>query len=476
MNIVFAASEAAPFVKTGGLGDVARALPFTLSSDLKQNVTLVLPFYRSIRQNETVKTEEIARFSTLLGWRNQETAVFRVKSRKKKLSVLLIDCPAYFDRERPYGYPDDGERFAFFSKAVLETLVRLDIRADIIHCNDWQTALIPTLLHAFYAKTLPGVKTVFTIHNIEYQGWVHPYFLGDVLGLDGSYNDLFQIGDGHNFLKSAILSSDSVTTVSRTYAKEILEPYYAHGLDGVIRENARKLSGIVNGIDTEENDPMRDPNLAVPYGVLDYAAGKKACKEALQKEVGLPLKKDAPLIGMVSRLVAHKGLDLLCEALDEILQKDVQIVILGTGEKEFENRLTNFACRYAGRFALCLRFSGALASRIYAGSDLYLMPSKSEPCGLSQLIAERYGSLPVVHETGGLKDTVEPFDPTTGKGCGFTFYDFNRQELVGAVDRAVTLYREKPLLFAQAVKNAMTADLSWKKSAAEYLSLYESLL
>ncbi|MBP5289592.1 MAG: glycogen synthase [Clostridia bacterium] len=476
MKIVFAASEAAPFIKTGGLGDVAQALPLALSRFPHTEVLLFLPYYGKIKEDPSIKTERIAAFDMSLSWRTEYVGLYRLVSRKRKERVFFIDNEAYFKRDQIYGEPDDGERFAFFSKAILESLTRLREKPDVIHCNDWQTALIPVLLHAFYQEELGDAKTVFTIHNIEYQGWVHPYFLGDVLGLSDKYNNSFQLGDGHNFMKNAILNCDALTTVSRTYARQICDPAFGSGLDRVISDHAFKLSGIVNGIDPLENDPARDPYLAASYSARDFEAGKAADKAALQKELALPVRRDVPVIGMVSRLVSHKGFDLFCDALGELMNWDVQFVILGTGEAGFENALRQAASVRPDRVSAQIRFSKELASRVYAGCDLFLMPSRSEPCGLSQLIAMRYGTIPVVHETGGLKDTVLPFRADTGEGYGFTFRDFSREGLLDALRRALTLFGTDKALWKRAVKNCMTADLSWKEPANEYLSLYERLI
>ena len=475
MKIVFAASEAAPYIKTGGLGDVAQALPLVLSREPNEEVLLFLPYYGQIKRSGKFEVEKVAEFEMPLSWRRLYVGLYRVKSRRRKLRVYLIDNEQYFDRSTVYGCDDDGERFAFYSKAILESLLVLGEKPDVIHCNDWQTALLPILLHAFYQDELGLAKTVFTIHNIEYQGWTHPYFLGEVLGLPNEYDSVLHFRDGLNFMKGAILSCDALTTVSRTYAQEICNPYYAHGLSDIIREHAFKLSGIVNGIDLESNDPKTDPNLPVNYDVKSWAEGKAACKEALQKELGLAVRPDVPLIGMVSRLVSHKGLDLLCEAIDELMNWDVQIVILGTGDHDYENFFYNRAQAHPDRFSMNLRFGLDLSSRIYAGSDLFLMSSKSEPCGLSQLLAMHYGTIPIVHETGGLKDTVIPFNPETGEGYGFTFQTFWKDDMLYALRRALEVYGGDPEAFRKAVHNCMSADFSWSKPAKEYLELYRRI-
>ncbi len=475
MKIAFAASEAWPFVKTGGLGDVAEALPAELSRYKNNRITVFLPYYKSIKQDPGVVTEQVATFETPLSWRRSYVGLYRLKSRRRKLRIYFIDNEQYFSRDRVYGEPDDGERFAFFSRAVLESLSVLGETPDIIHCNDWQTALIPTLLHAFYEDTLGGAKTVFTIHNIEYQGWADRYFLSEVLGLPDGYESRFEFMGSVNFLKSAVLASDAVTTVSRTYADEICYPYFAHGLSDIMKEHAFKSSGIINGINTELYSPETDKNLFKNYDKASFKKGKAACKAALQSELGLPVRADCALVGLVSRLVGHKGLDILCDAIDKIMERDVQLVILGTGDPFYEKRLSEAAARYPDRLSLNLGFSGALASRVYAAADIYLMPSRSEPCGLSQLLAMRYGAVPVVHETGGLKDTVIPFDAVTGEGLGFTFGSFTAEDMLDALYRALRIYEEDKQLWQRAVYNGMSADFSWKRSALEYMALYQKL-
>lgn len=475
MKIVFAASEAAPYIKTGGLGDVAQALPAALSDYADNEVLIILPYYGKIKDNASIAAEYVGYFYTDLSWRHQYVGLYRVQTERPNLRVFLLDNEQYFKRDGGiYGHHDDGERFAFFSKAILDALVYLGEEPDIIHCNDWQTGLLPIFLHAFYQETLGRAKTVFTIHNIEYQGWAHPYFLGDGLGLSGDYENTLTYEGSLNFMKGAILTCDALTTVSRTYAQEIRYPYFAHGLAPVIDEHAFKIHGIVNGIDMAGNNPATDRAISVHYTASDRA-GKAECKAQLQKQLGLPVRADVAMIGMVTRLVSHKGLDILCAVAEELMNWDIQLVILGTGDTEYEARLKDIADRHTDKFSLNLCFSGALASQIYAAGDLYLMPSKSEPCGLSQLIAMRYGTVPVVHETGGLKDTVIPFNPQTGEGFGFTFQSFNGQDMLDALRRALSVYGGDPAAWEKVMVNGMTADLSWKVPAAEYMALYEQL-
>ncbi len=475
MKIVFAASEAAPFIKTGGLGDVAGALPAALSEYKGNEILLFVPYYASVKNDASLNVERVAELETDLSWRKAYVGLWHLKSKKRKLQVYFIDNEYYFSRGKVYGEYDDGERFAFFSKAILESLVYLKQTPDIIHCNDWQTALIPALMHAFYGDKFTDTKTVFTIHNIEYQGWAHPYFLGDVLGLGGHYEGTFTYNGSINFVKGAILTCDALTAVSRTYAREICYPYFAHGLSPIIGGHAFKLSGIVNGIDTVSNAPETDESLPQNYTAQTYQEGKAACKAALQRELGLPEKHDTPMIGLVSRLVGHKGLDIICAAIDKMLDADIQFVIVGTGDADYENRLSEAAKRYPDKMSLNLCFSKSLASKVYAASDIYLMPSKSEPCGLSQLLAMHYGSVPVVHETGGLKDTVVPFNPETGEGLGFTFQTFTADDMLAAIARAMSVYTTDKGAWNKAIYNGMTADFTWKNSANEYMELYEKI-
>ncbi len=475
MKIVFAASEAAPFIKTGGLGDVAGALPPALSEYKGNEILLFIPYYKSIKNDATIEVERVAEFETDLSWRKAYVGLMRLKSRRRKFQVYFIDNEYYFCRDKVYGELDDGERFAFFSKAILESLVYMKQTPDIIHCNDWQTALIPAMLHAFYNDKLGDVRTVFTIHNIEYQGWAHPYFLGDVLGLGSGYEGTFTYNGSINFVKGAVLTCDALTTVSRTYAKEICYPYFAHGLSPIIEEHAFKLSGIVNGIDTVSNAPETDSALRQNYTADTVREGKAANKAALQRDLGLPEMPDTPMIGLVSRLVGHKGLDIICAGIDEIMSADVQFVIIGTGDSCYEEKLREAAARYPDKISLNLCFDKKLASKVYAASDIYLMPSKSEPCGLSQLLAMHYGAVPVVHETGGLKDTVIPFNIETGEGLGFTFQSFTKENMLAAIFRALSVYTNDKDAWNKAIYNGMIADFTWKNSAKEYMELYEKI-
>ena len=472
MKIVFAAAEAAPFIKTGGLGDVAEALPSTLSKVKDNEIYLFLPYYSKIKYNENIKTEFVTSFSVDLSWRRQHCGVFKYKSKRQKLQVFFIDNEYYFNRANIYGEADDGERFAYFSKAILETVKRLNLNPDIIHCNDWQTALVPVFLHAFYHKELGNAKTVFTIHNIEYQGKCDPYFIGDTLGLYPEYESTLMYDNCVNFLKAAILKADAVTTVSESYMKELSYPYYSHGLSAVINEHLFKSCGIVNGINTEIFNPETDKDIYENYNKDSVFELKVKNKTALQKELGLKVDENIPMIGMVSRLVSHKGLDLIEAKLNELLSKNIQLVILGTGDKKYEEALKKVASKNKDKMSLNLVFNLKLASKIYAASDMYLMPSKSEPCGLSQLIAMRYGTIPIVNAVGGLKDTVIPFNIETKEGNGFNFQSYNADDMLGAINRALELYFNNKPIFNKVITNAISGDFSWKNSANKYMDLY----
>ena len=424
MKIAILASEGAPYIKSGGLGDVMEALPSALARIPGNQVVLLLPYYQKIKNNPAFPVRLVCQFHTALGWRQQYAGILQLQGRTDGVQVYFIDNLYYFGGRTGaiYGDGDDSERFAYFSKAALDTLIALDFIPDVIQCNDWQTAAVPLFLKAQYTPLFPNTKCVLTIHNIEYQGWAHPEFFDDVLALPWEYRCRLEMSNSLNMLKGAIETADFVTTVSETYAKELMYPYYAHGLDSVLAGNSGKLTGITNGIDTNTFNPGTDPALPAHYDADSFCKGKAACKAALQQEVGLPVKADIPLMVMVTRLVGHKGLDLLCHIIRQLLwEEDAQLLILGTGESHFETFFRELAQEFPDRVAAKITFDLGLASRIYAGGDIYLMPSKSEPCGLSQMNAMRYGTVPVVHTTGGLKDTVPSADETGSKGLGFTF-------------------------------------------------------
>lgn len=475
MNVVFASAEAAPFVKTGGLGDVAGSLPAALQK-AGANVIVMVPLYGTISDEYKNKMEHVAEFYVSLGWRNEYCGLERLVH--NGVTYLFVDNKRYFDRDYPYGFFDDGERFAFFSKAITESLQYLPdgFRPDILHCNDWHTALAPVFLREFY-QGMPlyeNVSTIFSIHNIAFQGQFSAKVLEDICGLAHIPAAAFQLTCGHdavNFMQGALNYSDAITTVSPTYAGEIQTPAYGEHLDGVLRRRREALQGIVNGIDTDHFNPETDPAIAQNFSVSDRS-GKAICKAELQEELGLTVRDDQPLMTMVTRLTRQKGMDLVTYALDRILSNGVQVAVLGTGDYEYENALRYFASKYPGQMAARIQFDPALSQRMYAGSDMFLMPSLFEPCGLSQMIAMRYGTLPVVRETGGLKDTVIPYNYETGEGTGFSFANFNGDEMGDAVFRGARLFWDNHDAWNNVVTQAMNQDFSWTRSASKYMDLY----
>ena len=475
MRVLFAASECAPFLKSGGLGDVIEALPLRLAKEDGVEVSVVLPLYKSIKENASLGLRFLTSFSLSSPLRESYAGVFTLSV--GKVNYFFIDNEYYFYRDgTPYGHGDDGERFVFFSRALLECFRHIGYYPDIIHLNDWQTAAVPALLKAFY-KDFPAyrrIRTLFTIHNIEYQGRMPSSFLGSAMGLPSPLHAVMCYEGSVNLMKSAIVLSDHVSTVSRTYAEELRFAYFSHGLDPIIKEHEYKLSGIVNGINTAVFDPRTDPDLPAPFSHEDMR-GKEICKGFLQRELGLPVRKDVPLIAMITRLVPHKGLDLVECVLDDILARGVQLVILGTGDARYEDAFRFAEYTHPDKMKAQIRFDSALASRLYAASDLYLMPSKSEPCGLSQLIAMRYGSIPIVRETGGLFDTVPALNTETLEGRGFTFRDFNAHHMLDAIDRAVAFWHDEKKRKAHACA-LIAYNSDWEASAREYLSIYQSLL
>lgn len=481
LHIAFASAEAAPFVKTGGLGDVAGSLPHALKA-AGADVVVFVPRYDTIAQEYKDRMEHLCDFYVPLGWRNEYCGLERLNH--EGVDYLFVDNERYFSRGYPYGFFDDGERFAYFSKAIVEALQYLphtldNFTCDVLHCNDWHTAMAPVFLREFY-QALPlyqNVKTVFSIHNIAFQGQYSAKVLNDILGLAHIPAAAFQLTcgpDAVNYMQGALNYTDAITTVSPTYAEEIKTPDFGEHLDGILRRRAPILQGIVNGIDTTAFDPTTDPRIAANYSVQDRA-GKAECKARLQQELGLEVRDDRPLMVMVTRLTRQKGMDLVTYALDRILSGGVQVAILGTGDTEYENALRYFEGKYPGTMAARIQFDPALSQRMYAGADLFLMPSLFEPCGLSQMIAMRYGTLPIVRETGGLKDTVIPYNQYTGEGTGFSFTHFNGDEMADAVFRAARLFWDNRDAFNGLVENAMKADFSWKRSADAYIALYHNL-
>ena len=475
MRIALLASEGAPYIKSGGLGDVMEALPAALARIPENQVVLMLPYYKKIRENPAYEAELVAQFYVSLGWRQQYAGILKLKNRTDGVQVYFIDNLYYFgDRAGAiYGDMDDGERFAFYSKACLDALVALDFIPDVIQCNDWQTALVPTFLAAQYHPLFPGTKCMFTIHNVEYQGWADGAFFDDVLALPWQYRECLDMGGAVNVMKGAVETAHLVTTVSETYSKQLMYPYYAHGMDGILSNAAWKLTGITNGIDVNTFNPETDPALPAHYNADSFVTGKAKCKALLQQEVGLPQKPDVPLMVMVTRLAGHKGLDLLCYIARRLLwEQDCQLLILGTGEAQFEDFFRDLAKEFPNQVAAKITFDLGLASRIYAGGDIYLMPSKSEPCGLSQMNAMRYGTIPVVHATGGLKDTVPPVDESGKGGLGFTFESYNADDFYGALVRCLDLYNNERSSFQALQRTCMEQDFSWDKPAQKYMELF----
>ena len=476
MKILLAASEAAPYIKTGGLGDVIGALPKEIAKSKDTEICVFLPYYKSIKFNPDFKIEFVTCFNVMLAWRSAYVGVFKAVSRSKKLSYYFIDNEYYFNRDGAYGYYDDGERYAYFSKAVLEAIMHIGFYPDIIHCHDWQTALIPVFLKGHYndVPEYQKIKTIFTIHNIEYQGKVPEEFLKEVIGLSEDWHDVMYHKDCLNFVKSAIEISDRVSTVSETYSYEIRHAYFAHGLESVLKRNEHKVWGIVNGIDTKLYDPATDEKLYVNYAPGEYDK-KVQNKMFLQERLGLPVNPDVPMVAMVTRLVAHKGLELVEYVANEIMERDMQFVVVGTGDKRFEELFNYMAYMRPDRVSISLKFDPVLANQVYAGADMFLMPSKSEPCGLAQLIAMRYGTIPIVRETGGLCDTVPPLNTQTLEGRGFTFKGFNAHDMLGAIERSIDFYYDKEKLHKH-TENIMKYDSSWKESVIKYMELYNNTL
>ena len=475
MQIVFASAECAPFVKTGGLGDVAGSLPTALVR-AGAEVIVMVPKYATIKDEYKAQMEHFSDFYVSLGWRNEYCGLEKLEL--DGVTYMFIDNERYFARDYPYGFFDDGERFAFFSKAITESLQHLPagFECDILHCNDWQTALAPVFLREFY-QGLPlydRVKTVFSIHNVAFQGQFSDTVLEDILGvahIPAAATQLRCDSCSINYMLGALHYADAITTVSPTYAGEIQTPEFGEGLDGVLRERSYALQGILNGIDVEGFDPATDKRIAANYTV-DDRSGKAVCKAKLQEELGLEVRDDRPLMVMVTRLTRQKGLDLVMYALDRILSGGVQVAVLGTGDRDYEDGLRYFQDKYPGTMAARIEFDPALSQCMYAAADMLLMPSKFEPCGLSQIIAMRYGTLPIVRETGGLKDTVIPYNEFTGEGTGFSFSNFNGDEMGDAVFRAARLFWDNRDAWNQLVTQAMSQDFSWTRSADKYLDLY----
>lgn len=477
MNILYVTSEAVPFCKTGGLADVAGSLPQSLAAN-GDRVSVILPLYQSVADAWRDRLHFERYTYVRLAWRSLYCGLFSYE--RQGVTWYFVDNEQYFKRPELYGYYDDGERFAFFCRAVTELLPLLPEKPDVVHCNDWQTALVPIYIRdeAVREEFYKSVRTVITVHNIEYQGRYGDQVLEDVIGLDRSYLNEGMLGyyKDVNLMKGAIMASNFVTTVSPTYAQELRLPFYAHGLAGVINEQSGKLQGILNGIDTQLYDPAATSGLAANFSARSLVKGKAECKLALQRAVGLEENADVPIIACISRLVGHKGFSLVTDALHEIMAMNVQMVVLGTGDWQYEAAFREAQVQYPGRFAAQITYSAPLSTAIYAGADLFLMPSVSEPCGLSQMIAMRYGTVPVVRETGGLKDTVTPYNKFEGTGRGFTFSDINAHDMVWVLREAVDLYFNNKKAWRGIQKEDMTADFSWNSSARQYLEIYQRIL
>ncbi len=475
-KILFAASEAAPFIKSGGLGDVIGSLPKAISGK-NCEVAVVIPLHEGVPEKVRRKLVPVTNIFIPLAWRSQYCGIFKYE--EKSVTWYFIDNEYYFKRGGAlYGCYDDAERFAFFSTAVLEILPYIDYYPDVIHSHDWQTALVPIYYKLKYYMR-PGyerIKTVFTIHNIEYQGIFDREIVENVLGLpiEEFNNGFLEFGGAVNLMKAAITCSDRVTTVSPSYAEEIKTPEYAHGLHEILRYEEGKLCGIINGIDQKLYDPAKDKRIFFNYSKKDMT-GKAQNKEELQSLVNLPKNGDIPVIGMVTRLVSHKGLDLVSCVIDELLEDDVQMVIVGTGDWKYEQFLRDKQWQYPFKLSVNIAFNSELAQKIYAGSDMFLMPSKSEPCGLAQMIALRYGTIPIVRKTGGLGDSISQYDAERGEGNGFVFSEYNAHEMLGVIRAACDCYRNKEK-WAKLIENGMSVDFSWKKPAKEYNKLYDALI
>ena len=475
MKVLYAASEAVPFCKTGGLADVAGSLPPALAAQGVETA-VILPLYRRVKERFADQLTFLCYDYVDLAWRHAYCGLFSLK--KDGVTWYFLDNEQYFGRPELYGCADDGERFGFFSRAVVKMLDHLDFWPDVIHCNDWQTALIPIYLKddGVREERYRSVRTVLTIHNIEYQGRYDPYCLGGLFGLDrGWVDDGTLLLDGDlNLLKGAILTADAVNAVSPTYAQELKNPYFAHRMEGILTQCGYKLSGVLNGIDMKLYDPAADPRIAANY-TAENISGKAADKAELQKALGLRPEPETPIIAMVSRLVTHKGLDLIREVMGDIMELPVQFVLLGSGDAAYEDFFRHAAERWPERMAIRLGYDEALSMAIYAGADLFLMPSRSEPCGLSQVIAMRYGTVPIVRETGGLKDTVQPYEAWRDAGTGFTFANYSSADMLHVLREAAYLYKDYPDAFARLRRRAMERDFSWNRSAGDYLKIYAAV-
>ncbi len=470
-KILFVASEAAPFIATGGLAEVIGSLSKALAKSEKYDVRVIIPLYQDIKKDYRKDFKFIGNIFVPLSWRNQYCGIFEYRS--DNVTYYFVDNEYYFKRPGCYGYYDDGERFAFFCRSVMEILSFVGFYPEILHCHDWQAALAALYLKTIYCfrPEYQFIRAVFTIHNIEYQGKYSLDILEDLFGISERYRYLVEYDRCINLMKGAIECCERFSTVSPTYAEEIKDPYYSHGLDPIVRRNEFKLCGILNGIDPDYYDPATDASLFANYSAADPAK-KAVCKEELQRMLNLPVKAETPVVAMITRLVTHKGLDLVKEVIEQALRQDIQFVLLGTGDSTYENYFSDLARRYQGKVVSVISFNSDLSRKIYSGADIFLMPSKSEPCGLSQMIAARYGTVSIVRETGGLKDSITPYG---AGGNGFTFRDYNAYDMLYVLNEAIALYRNRSE-WAKLVKKAMETDFTWAKSAASYEELYSGLL
>ena len=475
MKVLFVTSEATPYIKSGGLADVSFALPKALH-EKGEDVRIIMPKYEDISGDFTSKMTQLATFDVSVGWRNQYCGLQYLTY--DGIPVYFVDNEYYFKRHGCYGYFDDGERFSYFCRAVMESVKYMDdFYPEVIHCNDWQTGMVPLYLSEVY-KDRPEfskAKSIFTIHNLKYQGVFSRSVIQELLGIGEEYfsEDKIKFYDGISFMKAGIVYADKITTVSKTYAKEIQTAYYGEGLDGLLRQKSGKLVGITNGIDYSSNDPKKD-KFIVNYG-LSTLKNKAVNKEMLQRLAGLPTNPDVPVIAMVTRLVKQKGLDLVTRVIEDILKMNVQLIVLGTGDNDYQDFFEYYASSYPAKIASFIQFDNAIASKVYAGSDILLMPSLFEPCGLSQMIAMAYGTLPLVRETGGLSDTVIPYNEFTGDGNGFSFTNYNAHDMLNVIEYAVSCYQDKKT-WTKLVKNAMRTKFEWKTQADEYLKIYNEIL
>ena len=476
MKVLFVASEAVPFIKTGGLADVAGSLPKSLKAE-GVDIRVILPKYGSIKEEWTSKMSHVGNITVPVSWRDKYAGVDMIEH--DGVTYYFLDNEEYFKRESLYGYFDDAERFAFFSRAVLNVLPMLDFWPDVIHTNDWHAGMVNVFLKLDHIgdERYAGIKTLFSIHNLKYQGVFPKSVMNDVLGLDWKYfnNGDLEFYDAVNYMKAGIIYADFVGTVSRTYAQEIQYDYFGENLDGLLRKRSDSLFGIVNGIDYDVYNPATDKNLLYTYDVNSWNK-KVDNKVRLQEDLGLPVKRDTPIIAMVTRLVDAKGLDLLVRIMDELLAtEDAQFVLLGTGDKRYEDWFQGLQWRFPDKVSANIRFSNQLAQRIYASADIFLMPSIYEPCGIGQLIALRYGTVPVVRATGGLRDTIQPYNKYTGEGNGYIFENINAHDMAYVIKQALGDYRDKSV-WNHLVENAMNSDYSWKNSAKEYINLFSRLV